>query len=77
MRILIFLVITLSFVGRVAYADPETKDSGTSVSYQESSSFECSCSLRKQHQTKLRIEKNKLSNFESKEKIRTEPAPNG
>jgi|GEM_PF-3450186 len=77
MRILIFLVITFSFVGRAAYANPETKESGTVVSYQEPSSSECSCSLRKQHQTKLRIEKNKLRNLESKEIITLEPAPNG
>lgn len=77
MRILIFLVITVSFLGTAAYADPETRDSGIAASYQKQSSPECSCSVRKQHQTKLRIEKKKQRDFESSREMISEPLPNG
>ncbi len=76
MRILIFLVITLSFFGTVAYAGPETKDSDMAASDQKQSSSECSCSVRKQHQMKLRIEKNKQNSFESDKEIISEPSSN-
>jgi hypothetical protein len=62
MRTLIFLVIAFSFFGRTVYADPDSKDNVMAVSYIKQSPSECSCSLRKQHQTKLRIEKKAILN---------------
>lgn len=74
MRILIFLVIALSFVVNAADADPEQKNPGSIYDLDNQPSSECSCSIRKQHQTKLRIEKNKQKHIESKKKSVSEPS---
>ena len=77
MSMLTFLLITFSFFATKSYAGPDTTNSGMASSYQKQLSSECSCSLRKQHQTKRRIEKNKPRNFELKEIITSESEPNG
>jgi hypothetical protein len=77
MRILTFLLITFSFFATRAYAGPDTTNSVMAISYQKQLPSECSCSLRKQHQTKRRIEKNKRRNFELREIKTSESEPNG
>jgi hypothetical protein len=77
MSMLTFLLITFSVFATKAYAGPDTTNSGMAISYQKQLSSECSCSLRKQHQTKRRIEKNKRRNFEPREIITSESEPNG